>query len=138
MEGDLRFDENTSCVMLISYPRTPCHAWPWCTMSDQSSVFLHCSFVVPCETFGSAGLTSSGFSSFPSPAFCFAPSGVVMFGSKAASSFLAAVSSVPDFAYSFASVFIFSRSCWASLCGLRSPPSLERSPNARAVVKVLG
>ena len=66
---------------------------------------------------GFAGLASSGLTSFPSPAFFFASCGSLMFGSNAASSWPAATSSVPDLAYSFDSVLIWSRSSCADLCG---------------------
>ena len=73
---------------------------------------------VCCDASVFAGLISKGFSSFPSPAFSFAPSGLVVFGSRPASSFFGAVSSVPDLAYLLASVLIFSRSFWASFWGV--------------------
>ena len=53
----------------------------------------------------------------PLASFSFASCGSGLFESKAASSLADAVSSVPDLEYSFASVFIFSLSSCASLCG---------------------
>lgn len=139
MGWELRFLNLANNAEMI--PGTPCYACGLSVNSSYSEPFFFAppsSSDVPCDTSGFAGLMSSGFSSLSSPAFCLAPSGLVMFGSKAASSFFAAVSSVPDFAYSFASVFIFSRSCWASRCGFSLPPSVDRCPKGIEVVNGLG
>lgn len=109
----------TSLTFVLKYPASPkLPILPLPHFASLSFFFRPPSSFVPFEISGFAGLAFNGFTRFPFLAFFFAACGSVMFGSNAASSLPAAVSSVPDLEYSLESGSICVRSSCASRCGL--------------------
>ena len=114
--GPLRIVSPKLLSPLAEFSAPPSFSGPSCFETSRLQL-IHlegCPDRVNTVGFISTATKTTGHTSFPSLAFFFSPSGLVILGLNAASWFLTISSSVPDFEYEVVSVLMESLSCESS------------------------